>query len=30
MAESESYIRITTGTPYPALTGELHGVYCED
>ena len=30
MAGSESDIRITTGTPYLALTGELWGVYCED
>ena len=30
MAESESDIRITTDTPYLALTGELWGVYCED
>ena len=30
MAKSESDIRITTDTPYLALTGELWGVYCED
>ena len=30
MAGSESDIRITTGTPHLALTGELWGVYCED
>ena len=30
VAESKSYIRITTDTPYLALTGELWGVYCED
>ena len=30
MAESELDIRITTDTPYLALTGELWGVYCED
>ena len=29
VAESESDIRITTDTPYLALTGELWGVYCE-
>ena len=29
-AESESDIRITTDTPYLALTGELWGVCCED
>ena len=30
VAESESDIRITTDTPYLALTGELCGVHCED
>ena len=30
VAESQSDIRITTDTPYLALTGELWGVYCED
>ena len=30
MSESESDIRITTDTPYLALTVELWGVYCED
>ena len=30
MAESESDIRITTDTPYRALTEELWGVYCEE
>ena len=30
VAESESDLRITTDTPYPALRGELWGVYCED
>ena len=30
MAESESDYRITTDTPYLALTGELWGVYCKD
>ena len=30
VAESESDIKITTVTPYLALTGELCGVYCED
>ena len=29
-AESEWYFRITTGTPYLTLMGELWGVYCED
>ena len=28
--EIESAFRITTGTPYLTLTGELWGVYCED
>ena len=27
---NESDIRLTTDTPYLALTGELWGVYCED
>ena len=30
VTESESDVRITTGTPYLALTGELWGVSCED
>ena len=30
MVERESDIRITTDTPYLALTGELWGVFCED
>ena len=30
VAESESGFRITTDTPYLALTGELWGVFCED
>ena len=30
MAENESDIRITTDTPYLALTGKLLGVYYED
>ena len=30
VAESESDVRITTNTPYLALTGELWGVCCED
>ena len=30
VAESESDIKITTDTPYLALTGELLGVYYED
>ena len=29
-AASESHFRITTDTPYLALTGELYGVFCED
>ena len=30
VAESESDVRITTVTPYLALTDELWGVYCEE
>ena len=30
VTESESDFRITTDTPYLALTDELWGVYCED
>ena len=30
MSEIELNIRITTDTPYLALTGELWGAYCED
>ena len=30
LAESESDTRITTDTPYLALTGELWAVYCKD
>ena len=30
MVETESDIKITTDTPYLALTGEIWGVYCED
>ena len=30
VAESESDIKITAGTPYLALQGDLWGVYCED
>ena len=29
VAEIESDFRITTDTPDLALTGKLHGVYCE-
>ena len=29
-AESKSDIELTKDTPYPALTGELCGVCCED
>ena len=29
VAESEKDFRITTDTPYLALTGKLWGVYCE-
>ena len=30
VAEHKSNIRLTKGTPYLALTGELWGVFCED
>ena len=30
VAESESDFKITSVTPYLALTGELWGVYCGD
>ena len=29
-AELKSDFKLTTGTPYLALMGELWGVYCED
>ena len=29
-AERKSHFKLTTDTPYLALTGELWGVYCED
>ena len=28
--ERKADFKLTTGTPYLALTGELWGVYCED